>query len=129
MGCLLITAASSSLPGGCRDEKGCGISGFGALPMHSASRATPLPSPGTTRPALVPSAGPFSSTNAARLSSGPLRMNAIVPTSSSSGPGATSGIGYGLPGDHLIAEMWVRESIEMRRVGWEEVTSGMWETA
>jgi hypothetical protein len=56
-------------------------------------------------------------------------MNAIVPTSSSSGPGATSGIGYGLPGDHLIAEMWVRESIEMRRVGWEEVTSGMWETA
>ncbi len=34
-----------------------------------------------------------------------------------------AGIGYGLPGDHLIAEMWARESIEMRRVGWQEVTS------
>ncbi len=31
------------------------------------------------------------------------------------------GIGYGLPGDHLIAEMWARESIEMRRVGWQEI--------
>ena len=33
------------------------------------------------------------------------------------------GIGYGLPGDHLIAEMWARESIEMRRVGWQEIMS------
>jgi hypothetical protein len=33
------------------------------------------------------------------------------------------GIGYGLPGDHLIAEMRARESIEMRREGWQEITS------
>jgi hypothetical protein len=33
------------------------------------------------------------------------------------------GIGYGLAGDHLIAEMWAREAIEMRREGWDEITS------
>ena len=37
------------------------------------------------------------------------------------------GIGYGLPGDHLIAEMWARESIEMRRVGWQEIMSEAFE--
>jgi hypothetical protein len=37
------------------------------------------------------------------------------------------GIGYGLPGDHLIAEMWARESIEMRRVGWQEIRSEAFE--
>ena len=29
-----------------------------------------------------------------------------------------AGSGYGLAGDHLIAAMWARQSIEMRRVGW-----------
>ena len=35
---------------------------------------------------------------------------------------ALRGIGYGLPGDHLIAEMWARESM-IRRVGWQEIMS------